>query len=247
MACSGPYKRGTRAVGVIAVGVAPWVDKVVGGFAGIDHRGFGFEVPFAGGGRRQSRRSDKAAEEIRCAGWSSHCRGAGSADGVGIVICIVAVAGSLQGGDLGFGGGCGTVTANGTCGTEGKASEDTDDGDDSEEFDEGERGMGAIFVLVERWKCGCSHNDDLNFISQISKGKKRILHPGGVVSGNLDHRASGGLGFASDQRGDQGGQEGRGELDGRIDQDSSERILCGVFGISVEHKRDDGSRFFNPH
>ena len=32
------------------------------------------------------------------------------------------------------------MTANGSCGTEGKACEDADDGDDGEEFDQGEGG-----------------------------------------------------------------------------------------------------------
>jgi hypothetical protein len=55
----------------------------------------------------------------------------------------------LQSGDLGFGGGGGTVTANGARSTEGEACEDGNDGDDGEEFDQGERVWGAIFILVE--------------------------------------------------------------------------------------------------
>ena len=43
----------------------------------------------------------------------------------------------------------GTMTANGSCGTEGKASENADDGDDGKELDEGERIRGTVFVLVE--------------------------------------------------------------------------------------------------
>ena len=47
----------------------------------------------------------------------------------------------MEGGDLGLGGGVGTVTANCACGTQSEACEDADDGDDSEEFDEGEGGL----------------------------------------------------------------------------------------------------------
>ena len=57
------------------------------------------------------------------------------------------------------------MTANGACGTEGEACENANDGDNSEELDESEGGMGTIFVLVEKWKCGCSHRDDPNFLS----------------------------------------------------------------------------------
>ena len=109
-----------------------------------NHCGFGFEVPFAGGGRRQSRRSDKTAEEICSNGGSSHSGGAGSADGVGAVIGIEAVACGLEGGDLRFGGGGGTVPANGSCGTESEACEDADDGDDSEELDQSEGGSASL-------------------------------------------------------------------------------------------------------
>lgn len=135
MSCGGPDEWGVGAIRIVTVGVAPGVDEVVRGCVGIDHRGFGFEVPFAGRGRRQSRRSNKAAEEIRCTGWSSNCGRASGPDRVGIVICIVAVAGGLEGGDFGLGGGGGSETANGSGGTEGKASENADDGDNSEEFD----------------------------------------------------------------------------------------------------------------
>ena len=234
MACRRPYDRGVCAVGVIAVGVAPRIDKVVGGCVGVDHCGFGFEVPFAGRGRRQSRRSDKIAEESCSTGWSSNCGRASGPDGVGIVICIVAVAGGLEGGNFGLGGGGGTVTANGPCGTEGKACEDADNGDNGEELDQGERAKGTIFILVERRKSGCSHRYDFNFISQISKGKKQLVHVGGVAGGDLDHRASGRLGLAGDQRGDEGGKEGGGGGDGGIDQNGGECILCGVFFLPIE-------------
>ena len=59
--------------------------------------------------------------------------------GVKIVIGVVAVARSLEGGDLGLGCGVGSVTANSARSTEGKASEDSDDRDDGEELDQGER------------------------------------------------------------------------------------------------------------
>jgi len=65
--------------------------------------------------------------------WADVC-----AKRVGIVIGIEAVACGLEGGDLRFGGGGGTVPANGSCGTESEACENADDGDDGEEFDEGE-------------------------------------------------------------------------------------------------------------
>jgi len=116
------------------------------------------------------------------------------------------------------------VTANGSRGTEGEACENPDDGDDGEEFDEGEgrlltprtqRSERIVFCevnirgdlsglsvskyfLVERGESGCSHSYEHNFISQISKGKKQFVHLGGVVGGNFDHRAAGGVGFASD-------------------------------------------------
>ena len=59
-------------------------------------------------------------------------------------------------------------------------------------------GMSCIFVLVERGERGCSHRNDLNFRSQISKGKKQFVHLGGVTGGDLDHWTAGGVGFASD-------------------------------------------------
>ena len=59
-------------------------------------------------------------------------------------------------------------------------------------------GMSCIFVLVEREERGCSHRNDLNFRSQISKGKKQFVHLGGVTGGDLDHWTAGGVGFASD-------------------------------------------------
>ena len=59
-------------------------------------------------------------------------------------------------------------------------------------------GMSWIFVLVERGESGCSHRYELNFRSQISKGKKQFFHVGGVAGGDLDHWTAGGVGFASD-------------------------------------------------
>ena len=59
-------------------------------------------------------------------------------------------------------------------------------------------GMSWIFVLVERGESGCSHSYDLNFRSQISKGKKQFVHVGGVTGGDFDHWDAGGVGFASD-------------------------------------------------
>jgi len=52
LACGGPYNGGVCAVRIVAVRVAPGVDEVVSGYVGVgkDHSGFGFEVPFAGGG-----------------------------------------------------------------------------------------------------------------------------------------------------------------------------------------------------
>jgi hypothetical protein len=47
----------------------------------------------------------------------------------------------LEGGNFGFRGGGGSVTSDGTRGTESKACEDADDGDDSEEFDQSEGGL----------------------------------------------------------------------------------------------------------
>jgi len=46
LSSGGPDEWGVGAVRVVAVGVAPRVDKVVGGSVGINHRGFGFEVAF---------------------------------------------------------------------------------------------------------------------------------------------------------------------------------------------------------
>ena len=52
--------------------------------------------------------------------------------------------------------------------------------------------------LVERGESGCSHRYDLNFISQISKGKKQFVHLGGVIGGDFDYWVAGGVGFARD-------------------------------------------------
>ena len=78
-------------------------------------------------------------------------------------------------------------------------------------------GMSCIFVLVERGESGCSHSYEHNFITQISNGKKQLVHLGGVAGSDIDHRASGGIGFAGDQWGDSGGEEGGGFGDGGID------------------------------
>ena len=48
LACGGPDQGCVGAVGVVAVGVAPRVDKVVGRCVGKNHGGFGFEVTFGG-------------------------------------------------------------------------------------------------------------------------------------------------------------------------------------------------------
>jgi hypothetical protein len=52
----------------------------------------------------------------------------------------------LEGGDFGFGGGGGTVPANGSCGTQSEACENPDDGDDGEEFDKGEGGPASLIL-----------------------------------------------------------------------------------------------------
>jgi hypothetical protein len=123
----------------------------------------------------------------------------------------------LEGGDFSFRGGGGTVSANGSCGTEREACENADDGDDTEEFDQGEGVEGNIFVLVERGGSGCSHSYEHNFITKISKGKKRLVHFGGVAGGDFDHWAVGGVRFAGDQWGDSSGEEGGGVGYGGID------------------------------
>ena len=97
---------------------------------------------------------------------------------------------------------------------------------------------------MKRGESGCSHSYEHNFRSQISKVKKRLVYVGGVAGGDIDHRASGGIGFAGDQWGDSGGEEGGGVGDGGIDQDSGERILCGVFGVSLEHEWKNGRQLF---
>ena len=48
LACGGPDEWGVCAVGIVAVRVAPGVDKVVS----VNHSGFWFEVAFAGQGVR---------------------------------------------------------------------------------------------------------------------------------------------------------------------------------------------------
>ena len=52
LACGGPDKGCVCAVGVVSIGVAPRVDKVVGRCVGKNHGGFGFEVPFGCGDGR---------------------------------------------------------------------------------------------------------------------------------------------------------------------------------------------------
>ena len=131
---------------VVPVGVAPGVDEVwVGISRAADHRRFGFEVAFGRWRKIVLVGTEEIDEEnyasvgvipgVEARGWIGHgvCCG-----GIRIVIGKIAIAGGLEGGDFGFGGGGSTVTANGSRGTEGKACEDADDGDDSEEFDEGE-------------------------------------------------------------------------------------------------------------
>ena len=143
MTSGGPDEWGVGAVRVVAVGVAPRVDKVVGRCVGKNHGGFGFEVAFGGRCSTQIGRSNQIGEEsLACGvvciwgkarGWADVC-----VNRVGIVIGIEAVAGGLEGGDFGFCGGGSSVTANGSRSTESEACEDADDGDDGEEFDEGE-------------------------------------------------------------------------------------------------------------
>ena len=72
-------------------------------------------------------------------GWIDRC-----VRRVKIVIGVVAVAGGLEGGNFGFRGGGGTVTANSTCGTESESCENADDRDDGEEFDQGEGGPASL-------------------------------------------------------------------------------------------------------
>ena len=57
------------------------------------------------------------------------------------------------------------------------------------------------YFLVERGESGCSHSNEHNFITQISKGKKQLLHVGGVAGGDFDHWVVGGVGFTGDQWG----------------------------------------------
>jgi len=149
LAGGGPDERSICAVGVVAVGVAPGVDEVCVGISrAANHRRFGFEVTFCGWGAVVLVGAEEIGEE-NCASvgvgrssgsktcrWIGHRVGGG---GVRIVIGVVAIAGGLEGGDFGFCGGGGTVTADGSGGTEGEACENADDGDDGKEFDEGER------------------------------------------------------------------------------------------------------------
>ena len=52
LSSGGPDEWGVCAVGVVAVGVSPGVDKVVGRCVGKNHGGFRFEVPFGAGDGR---------------------------------------------------------------------------------------------------------------------------------------------------------------------------------------------------
>ncbi len=70
---------------------------------------------------------------------------------------------------------------------------------------------------MERGDSGCSHSYEHNFISKISKGKKQFVHVDRAAGGDLDHWVAGRVGFASDQWGDSGGEEGGGVGDGGID------------------------------
>ena len=140
MSSGGPDEWGVGAVGVVAVGVAPRVDKVVGRCVGKNHGGFGFEVAFGGRCSTQIGRSNQIGEEsLACGvvciwgkarGWADVC-----VNRVGIVIGIEAVAGGLESSNFSFGGGVGTVPANRPCGPESEACEDADDGDDGEKLD----------------------------------------------------------------------------------------------------------------
>jgi len=83
---------------------------------------------------------------------------------VKVVIGVVTVAGGLEGGDFGFGGGGSSVTANSPRGTEGEACENADDGDDGEEFDQGEgRLLTQRSPRSERgdliWECGTRNSE----------------------------------------------------------------------------------------
>ena len=139
MSSGGPDEGCVGAVGVVAVSVAPGVDEVwVGIIRAADHRRFGFEVAFGGWGAVVLVGSKEIAKEISGTSWGGDCGGAGGADGVGTVIGKITIAGGLEGSDFSFRGGVGTVTPNGSRGTEGEACENADDGDDSEDFDQGE-------------------------------------------------------------------------------------------------------------
>ena len=50
LVCGRPDEWCVGTVGIVAISAGPGVDEVVGGLVGFDHSGFGFEVPFAGGG-----------------------------------------------------------------------------------------------------------------------------------------------------------------------------------------------------
>jgi len=135
----GPDEGGICTVGVVAVGVAPRVDEPwVGISRAADHRRFGFEVAFGGGSTIVLVNSEEIGEEDGGAYGVVSLGGVGGADGVGTIVGKVAFACGLEGSDLGFRGGVGSMAANGTRGAQGEACEDADDGDDGEKFDEGE-------------------------------------------------------------------------------------------------------------
>ena len=111
-----------------------------------NHRRFGLEVSFGGGGTIVLVGSEKIGEEAGGAGGGVSHGGVVCADGVGIVIGIVAVTGGLEGSDLGFGGGGGTMSPNGSRCTEREACEDANDGDDGENFDQSECGPALVIL-----------------------------------------------------------------------------------------------------
>ena len=149
MTGGGPDEWGVGAVGVVAIGVAPRVDEVwVGNSRAADHRRFGLEVAFGGGWTIILVGAEEIVEENLASGgvvgWVNSRGGCTGIRGIKVVIGEVAVAGRLEGGDFGFGGGGGAVTANGSGGPKGEACEDADDGDDGEEFDKGEGGPASL-------------------------------------------------------------------------------------------------------
>jgi len=144
LACSGPDEGGVGAVGVVAVGVPPRVLQVrIGCVCATDHGGFGFEVPLRSGSYAVLVATKKIGEENLAGGFVITRVEAGrwidrGVRGVKIVVSKITVAGGLEGGNFGFGGRVGSVTANSPSGAEGEAGEDANDSDDGEELDQGE-------------------------------------------------------------------------------------------------------------